>query len=120
MGRKELPTHWTGKGDLMFIRVDGVVVQIALEERAKAEYVLSQEKRRIGWAVRLPIGVMNNGMKYEDHFLAAEKYPTVGELLRKVDQEWGPPDHIKPLIPPGWLGEDLERLAREAPSMNAK
>ncbi len=109
MRGKQLPNHWANKGDTMFLRADGVIVEVALEGSASGK---PDEERQIGWRVRLPIYPLPNG----EHFLGASQFSTVGALLRKVDQEWPPSAHILATIPGDWLGHDLERLAREASS----
>lgn len=106
-----LPLHWVNKGDLAYHRVDGVVVKLCLRAVKSGE---SEGEREIGWQVQLPIKAMPNGHMYQDHFLAASLYPTVAEVLKKTDQQWEPPGHIKPMIPKEWFGHDLEQLAREA------
>ncbi len=96
------------------MRIDGIQVEIGLEDGDDLA-----TKRRIGWRVKLPIKVLPNGFHYADHFLPAGPYDSLGDVLRKVDQEWGPPDHVKKMMPKDWLGPDLKRLAREAPSQNS-
>jgi hypothetical protein len=121
--RMKLPRHWVSRGPTHFLRVDGTIVEIALREANGGTSRDETIERQVGWLVKLPISLHENpngGASYVEEFLPGNRFFTLGEVLRKVDQEWGPPPHVQARIPAEWLGGDLERLAREAPDQEIK
>ena len=109
----QLPLHWANRGNFSFSRSDGVQVQLSLEE---SEAGRPEAERKLGWLITLPLTPQKNGGKTQTHFLSAASFPTLGSILRKVDQEWAPPAFLQVTFPKAWMGSDLEQLAREAPS----
>lgn len=112
MAVERYPVHWSESG-IEHIRADGARIKIGLSNSSGDKL-----GRRLGWKVSLPRSIQGNTIdKYDEHFLQAAKYPTVASVLKKVDQTWEPPGHLKAAMPGDWLGHELEQLAREAPSM---